>query len=83
VVLGYWAILLDSTPAAIEVLILNKLRTIDAPYLAIHGYPVADFYQGWLSEQLENLKFAIVPKGNHFPHLIDPKRFVLAIESML
>ncbi len=80
VVLGYWSLLLDSTPAEIEALIRTKLRAISAPYLAIHSAPVADFYRGWLSEQLNRLEIVVIPESERFPHLTDPESFAGAID---
>jgi pimeloyl-ACP methyl ester carboxylesterase len=83
VVLGYWRILLESTPAEIEALISTKLRAVTAPYLAIHSAPVADFYRGWLTAHLENLEIFVMPEGDRFPHLTDPKGFADAVERWL
>lgn len=83
VVLGYWRILLDSTPAEIEALISAKLSTVTAPYLAIHSAPVADFYRGWLSAQLKNLEIFVIPEGDRFPHLTDPVDFAAVIARWL
>ena len=83
VVLGYWSILLDSTPADIEALISAKLSTITAPYLAIHSTPVADFYRGWLRSKLQNLEIFVMPEGDRFPHLTHPAGFVAVLERWL
>ncbi len=83
VVLGYWRILLESTPAEIEALISAKLRAVTAPYLAIHSAPVADFYRGWLTAHLENLEIFVMPEGDRFPHLTDPQGFADAVERWL
>ena len=79
VMLGYWALLLDSTPAEIEALISAKLHAIAVPYLAIHSAPVADFYRGWLSEHLDYLEILVIPEGDRFPHLADPVGFAGAV----
>jgi pimeloyl-ACP methyl ester carboxylesterase len=79
VMLGYWALFLDSTPAEIEALIAAKLHAIAVPYLAIHSAPVADFYRGWLCEHLERLEILVIPEGERFPHLTDPESFAGAV----
>jgi pimeloyl-ACP methyl ester carboxylesterase len=83
VVLGYWRILLDATPASIEALISATLAKIVAPYLAIHSAPVADFYRGWLSAHLQNLEIFVMPDGDRFPHLTDSEGFVSVLERWL
>jgi pimeloyl-ACP methyl ester carboxylesterase len=83
VVLGYWRILLDSTPGEIVALISAKLSTVTAPYLAIHSAPVADFYRGWLRAQLQNLEIVVIPEGDRFPHLTDPEGFAAVLERWL
>jgi pimeloyl-ACP methyl ester carboxylesterase len=83
VVLGYWRIFLDSSPATIEALISATLSTITAPYLAIHSAPVADFYRGWLRSHLQNLEIFVMPEGDRFPHLTDPEGFTSVLARWL
>jgi pimeloyl-ACP methyl ester carboxylesterase len=83
IVLGYWAILLDSTHAEIEALISATLSAVTAPYLAIHSAPVADFYRGWLNAQFKNLEIFVMPEGDRFPHLTDPAGFAAVLDRWL
>jgi pimeloyl-ACP methyl ester carboxylesterase len=81
VVLGVWGTVLESDPAELDALMSSGLAAITAPYLALHGEPVGDTYEEWLSARINRATFELWPGLGHYPHLIEPERFVARVRE--
>jgi pimeloyl-ACP methyl ester carboxylesterase len=46
------------------------------PYLALHGTDPGEQYVDWLHGHLPQAVVEIWPDHGHFPHLVEPARFV-------
>ena len=79
VVLGVWNLILTAPVEAIA-------GTVDAalagyaddppPYLAIFGLDPGTGYAAWLGERIAGATVDYWPEHGHYPHLVDPDRFV-------
>ena len=78
VVLAIWAPVLTAPPEALDALVTEVGATITAPYLALHGIDPGPDYSAWLAGVLPNtnLTYEMWADHGHYPHLVDPHRFV-------
>lgn len=77
VVLGVWSPLLDLDRAGLEAAVDAMTTTVDAgPYLALHGSEVPAGYQEWMVSRTGPVVVEVWPDAGHYPHLVDPRRFV-------
>jgi pimeloyl-ACP methyl ester carboxylesterase len=81
VVLGVWGTVLDSDPAELDALMSSGLAAITVPYLALHGQPVGDTYEDWLTARIERATFEMWSGLGHYPHLMEPERFVARVRE--
>jgi pimeloyl-ACP methyl ester carboxylesterase len=86
VVLGVWDLLLTETEEAVERTVeamLAGYRNHPTPYLALFGLDPGDEYASWLGEHIgsggASLSVELWPDHGHYPHLVDPDRFVRRI----
>ena len=75
-VLGVWAMIFDTDPAALGELIDEVTRPIAVPYLALHGSDLAPHYEAWLGSRIATARLLAWPGDGHLPHLVEPERFV-------
>jgi pimeloyl-ACP methyl ester carboxylesterase len=75
VVLGNWSTLLDSRAEDIAALIEPALRSISAPYLAVHGADTGPQYVAWLQGLMPGATVEVWDGDAHYPHMVEPKRF--------
>jgi pimeloyl-ACP methyl ester carboxylesterase len=75
VVLGVWDVVLTSTGDELGGL-AETLRSITVPYLALHGDEPGEPYRAWLRSAIPSSTIEVWPDHGHFPHLVDPERFV-------
>ncbi|HEY1740154.1 MAG TPA: alpha/beta hydrolase [Acidimicrobiia bacterium] len=80
VVLGVWDVVLSMSADDLAALTDGLARAITLPYLALHGTDVPG-YEEWLTSRLANATYETWPDHGHYPHLIDPDRFVARIEA--
>lgn len=52
------------------------LGAITTPFLSLHGQRVDDDYDDWLRARLRTARVEQWPEHGHWPHLVDPARFV-------
>lgn len=79
---GYWRVLLDTEPAALQAGIDEMLRAITAPVCAMHGSDPGESYASWLGERLPGSKLHVFD-GGHFFFLKHPQAVANIIsESM-
>jgi pimeloyl-ACP methyl ester carboxylesterase len=76
VVLGVWELVLTSSANDLDALMRGALAAVAAPYLALHGEDPGDGYARWLQSALPVASLEIWPGLGHYPHLVEPERFV-------
>lgn len=79
VVLGVWELLLTSPLAEITATVdavLAPYKSSSTPYLAVFGLDPGDEYAAWLAERIPSSSVEFWPNHGHYPHLVDPDRFV-------
>lgn len=81
VVLGAWDFVLTATPEEMDELITSTGRMITAPYLALHGVDPGEQYAAWLQSVVPTASFELWPDLGHYPHLVEPERFVRLVEE--
>ena len=81
VVLSVWSPLLDSTRDALATRIEEMTRNIRCPYLAIHGIDPGPAYATWLEALAPGAIVEVWDGLGHYPHLVDPDRFVRRVEE--
>ena len=77
VVLGTWALLLDSTPEELAATTPGLLAAVGVrPYFSLHGIDPRPGYADWLTANLPSATVEVWPDHGHYPFLVDPKRFL-------
>jgi pimeloyl-ACP methyl ester carboxylesterase len=79
VVLGVWDLLLTAPEADIAAAVdaaLAGYRDHPTPYLALFGIDPGAGYAEWLAERVPGASVETWPDHGHYPHLVDPDRFV-------
>lgn len=79
VVLGVWDLLLTEPVEEIARTVDDALAgyaTAPVPYLALFGIDPGDGYTAWLTEQVPGATVEYWADHGHYPHLVDPDRFV-------
>lgn len=79
VVLGVWELLLsepvESIAATVDAALVGYAGR-DVAYLALFGIDPGDGYADWLAERIAHSTVEYWPDHGHYPHLVDPDRFV-------
>jgi pimeloyl-ACP methyl ester carboxylesterase len=83
VVLGTWASVFDSTPEDLDATVAQLAGAIWAPYLSLHGIDPGDEYGPWLTSLVPTATVEVWPDHGHYPHLIDPDRYVARLREFL
>ncbi len=79
VVLGVWELLLSEPVDVIAATVDTALAGYagrDVAYLALFGLDPGDGYGAWLSERIPGSVVEYWDGHGHYPHLVDPDRFV-------
>lgn len=79
VVLGVWELLLTQPEDEIAAIVDGALAgyaASDVPYLALFGIDPGDDYGAWLRERIPASMVEYWTDHGHYPHLVDPDRFV-------
>jgi pimeloyl-ACP methyl ester carboxylesterase len=76
VVLGIWAIMLDSTPEQLESTIAEIMRAVHCPYLALDGIDPGPGHDGWLTDRIPQAQLEVWGDLGHYPHLVRPQPFL-------
>ena len=82
VVLGAWDFVLTSTPEEMEELIRSTAQLVTVPYLALHGSDPGEVYVAWLEDVMPTATFELWPDLGHYPHLVEPARFVRRVREV-
>lgn len=83
VVVGTWAIVLESTEAELDATVESLASTISVPYLALHGSDPGPGYEAWLTGLVPTATLEVWADHGHYPHLIDPERFAARLRRFL
>jgi pimeloyl-ACP methyl ester carboxylesterase len=81
VVLGIWGTVLDSPAEALDAIVDEFTSAIGQPYLAIHGGDPGPEYPAWLRAHIPTAVLEVWPGLGHYPHLVQPDRFVERLEE--
>ena len=76
VVLGVWDVVLASSAAELDGVVDGLVGAITVPYLSLHGIDPGTEYGDWLTSRVAGAAFEVWPDHGHYPHLVDPARFV-------
>ena len=81
VVLGIWELLLEQPEAAIEAAVEEALAGSRAPFLSLFGIDPGPDYGAWLAALVPGAVVETWEGYGHYPHLVDPDRFVARLET--
>jgi pimeloyl-ACP methyl ester carboxylesterase len=82
VVLGVWEMMFTMSEAEIAAVVDGALADYgDVPYLALFGIDPGPDYGRWLAGHIANSTVEVWDGAGHYPHLVDPDRFVERLES--
>lgn len=76
VVSGIWGGVLDGTAKELDAMVDGILAGVRAPFLALHGIDPGPDYASWLTARLPDATVEVWADHGHYPHLVDPARFV-------
>lgn len=83
VVLGVWDPVLTLPAAHLDAMVETMTRTITSPYLSLHGIDPGPNYPQWLSAHIAGATTEVWSDHGHYPHLVDPSRFVARVATFL
>lgn len=84
VVLGVWDLILTQSPEVIAAIVeaaLAGYRDVAVDYLSLFGIEPADGYAAWIAGYIDGATTEVWPDHGHYPHLVDPDRFVARLEA--
>lgn len=76
VVLGVWDLVFSASAAELDAVVDGVAAAVSVPYLSLHGIDPGAEYGEWLTSRISASTFEVWPDHGHYPHLIDPERFV-------
>lgn len=79
VVLGVWEMILSMPASEIAALVdaaLAGYSGLGVPYLALFGIDPGASYGEWIATHIAGAVTEVWPDHGHYPHLVDPERFV-------
>jgi pimeloyl-ACP methyl ester carboxylesterase len=76
VVLGVWGLVLTAPESDLDAVVDQLAGAITVPYLSLHGIDPGPDYPGWLTSRIPTATVEVWADHGHYPHLIDPDRFV-------
>lgn len=79
VVLGIWDLVLRSPAADLDAVTEGVASAITVPYLSLHGIDPGPGYAEWLTNLVPSATVEVWADHGHYPHLIDPERFVARV----
>jgi pimeloyl-ACP methyl ester carboxylesterase len=84
VVLGVWELLLTQPVEEIAATVDGALAGYtgrNVAYLALFGLDPGPDYSAWLAERITDSSVELWPDHGHYPHLVDPDRFVARLRE--
>ena len=79
VVLGVWEMILSRPAEEIAAVVDGALAGysgLDVAYLSLFGIDPGDGYAAWIASHIDGAVTEVWPDHGHYPHLVDPDRFV-------
>lgn len=81
VVLGVWDLLFTAPVEELDAVVDAVAANVSVPYLSLHGIDPGPDYDGWLTSRLATATVEVWPDLGHYPHLVEPERFVERVTS--
>ncbi len=81
VVLGTWDAVLHGSIEELDATVTALAGAITVPYLSLHGIDPGPGYAEWLTALVPTATVEIWPDTGHYPHLVEPARFVARLEA--
>lgn len=84
VVLGVWDLMFSMSSDEINDVVdaaLAGYALHSTPYLSLFGIDPGPGYDGWLQDRIPGAEVEVWNDSGHYPHLVDPDRFVARIQS--
>lgn len=81
VVLGVWHDVIESDPADLRALVDATASAVTVPYLNIFGIDPGPDYADWFAAAVPSATTTVWADHGHYPHLVDPDRFVAAVRE--
>lgn len=84
VVLGVWELMFAMSEDEINDVVEGALAGYaekSVPYLSLFGEDPGPDYQSWLSRFISGARVELWPDHGHYPHLVDPDRFVETLHA--
>lgn len=81
VVLGIWGTVFDSTRDELDATVDALVGGVHSPYLALHGIDPGPEYGQWLCSALATATYEVWADHGHYPHLVDPLRFLARLAA--
>jgi len=85
VVLGVWELILGESVEDIAAVVdaaLAGYRGVEVEYLSLFGIDPGDGYADWIAGHIDGAVTEVWPGHGHYPHLVDPDRFVARLEAL-
>lgn len=79
VVLGVWDAVLTSDASQLDAMVAAVAGAITVPYLSLHGIDPGPHYAPWLGALVPTATVETWADHGHYPHLVDPDRFVTRV----
>lgn len=80
VVLGTWALVLDAPEDELAAAVDALAAAVgNRPYLSLHGIDPGREYTDWLRARVPQAVVEVWPDQGHYPHLVDPARFLARV----
>jgi len=76
VVVGIWDVVFSTSVDELDAVVDAVLDAITVPYLSLHGIDPGPDHPAWLTSRVPSATVEVWPALGHYPHLIDPDRFV-------
>lgn len=83
VVLGIWDPVLTFAAGDLDAMVTAMTTTIAGPYLSLHGIDPGPEYVTWLADHIKGAVTEVWPEHGHYPHLVDPTRFVERVNAFI
>lgn len=83
VVLGVWDPVLTMDTADLDAMVEGMVASIRTPYLSLHGIDPGPDYADWLTQMIPGAAAETWSDHGHYPHLVDPDRFVERVNQFI